>query len=145
MATAKDARPKILTRMHFTLRGATVSDAVAIADVYSASFRLPTFLPMLHTIEENRRFIGKVILKECEVTVAKDKTGTLAFLALRVEEVRLLVKPIPLKKCCRSRSLLFEYKNTEVVLVVFFQVKLFTKMYTCVTLADLRNNPIYAV
>ena len=32
--------------MHFTLRRATASDADAIANVYSASFRLLTFLPI---------------------------------------------------------------------------------------------------
>jgi hypothetical protein len=37
--------------MHFTLRRATACDADAIANVYSALFRLLTFLPMLHTIE----------------------------------------------------------------------------------------------
>jgi hypothetical protein len=37
--------------MHFTLRRATASAADAIASVYSASFRLLKFLPILHTIE----------------------------------------------------------------------------------------------
>jgi hypothetical protein len=37
-----------LITMAFKLRRATASDADAIADVYSASFRLLTFLPMLH-------------------------------------------------------------------------------------------------
>jgi hypothetical protein len=45
---------------------------------------------MLHTIEENRRFIANVILEECEVTVAEDDTGIVAFLARRGEEMRLL-------------------------------------------------------
>jgi hypothetical protein len=69
---------------------ATASDAVAIADVHSASFRLLTFLPMLHTIDEYRCFIANVILKECEVTVAEDETWMVAFLARREEEIRLL-------------------------------------------------------
>jgi GNAT superfamily N-acetyltransferase len=76
--------------MHFTLRRATISDALAIADVYCTSFRLLTFLPMLHTIEEYRWFISNVILKECEVTVAEDETGIVAFLARRGEEIRLV-------------------------------------------------------
>ena len=79
-----------LITVAFKLRRATASDADAIADVYSASFRLLTFLPMLHTIDEYRWFIANVILKECEVTVAEDETGIVAFLALRGEEVRLL-------------------------------------------------------
>jgi hypothetical protein len=58
--------------MGFTLRRATACDAEAIANVYSASFRLLTFLPMLHNIEEYRWFIANVILNDCEVTVAED-------------------------------------------------------------------------
>ena len=76
--------------MHFTLRRATAYDADAITNVYSASFRLLTFLPMLHTVEEYRWFIANAILKEFEVTVAEDETGIVAFLARRGEEVRLL-------------------------------------------------------
>jgi hypothetical protein len=67
--------------MHFTLRRATSCDADAIVNVHWASFRLLTFLPMLHTLEENRRFIANVILNECEVTVAEDESGTVAFSA----------------------------------------------------------------
>ena len=76
--------------MRFTLRRATSCGADAIVNVYYASFRLLTFLPMLHTIEEYRRFIASVILRECEVTVAEDESGIVAFLARRGEEVRLL-------------------------------------------------------
>jgi putative acetyltransferase len=79
-----------LIKMAFTLRRATVNDADQIANVYSASFRLLTFLPMLHTTDDYRWFIADVILNECEVTVAEDETGIVAFLALRGEEVRLL-------------------------------------------------------
>jgi hypothetical protein len=76
--------------MHFTLRRATACDADAIANVYSALFRLLTFLPMLHTIEGYRWFIANVILNDCEVTVAEDKSGIVAFLARQGEEIRLL-------------------------------------------------------
>jgi hypothetical protein len=76
--------------MGFTLRRATSSDADAIANVYHTLFRLLTFLPMLHTIEEYQWFISNVTLKECEVTVAEDESGIVAFLARRGEEVRLL-------------------------------------------------------
>jgi putative acetyltransferase len=44
----------------------------------------------LHTIEDYRWFIANVILSECEVTVAADESGIVAFLARRGEEVRLL-------------------------------------------------------
>ena len=76
--------------MPFELRRATVEDAEAIAAVFSASFRLLTFLPLLHTPAEDRRFIEDVILSRCEVTVAEDASGIVAFLALQGEEVRLL-------------------------------------------------------
>jgi GNAT superfamily N-acetyltransferase len=77
--------------MRFTLRRLTPREADAIANVFSASFRLLTFLPMLHTVEEDRWFITNVILKECEVTVAEDESGiVVAFLARQGEEVRLL-------------------------------------------------------
>ena len=67
--------------MCFTLRRAAASDADEIANVYYASFRLLSFLPMLHTIEEYRWFVSDVTLKECEVTVAEEKSGIVAFLA----------------------------------------------------------------
>jgi len=76
--------------MIFTLRRATTFDADAIANVYSTSFHLLTFPPMLHTIEDHRWFIANVILKECEVTVAEDESGIVAFLARKGEEDRLL-------------------------------------------------------
>ena len=76
--------------MRFTLRRAAASDADEIANVYHTLFRLLTFLPMLHTIEEYQWFISNVTLKECEVTVAEDESGIVAFLARRGEEVRLL-------------------------------------------------------
>jgi putative acetyltransferase len=76
--------------MRFTLRRAASSDADEIANVYYASFRLLTFLPMLHTLEEYRWFVSNVTMKECEVTVAEDESGIVAFLARREEGVRLL-------------------------------------------------------
>ena len=76
--------------MHFKLRRAAIVDADAIAAVFSASFRLLTFLPSLHTVEEERWFIENVVLRDCEVTVAEDESGIVAFLARHGEEVRLL-------------------------------------------------------
>ena len=77
-------------QMRFIQRRATACDADAIANVFSASFRLLTFLPMLHTVEEDGRYIQNVILNECEVTVAEDESEIVAFLARQGEEVRLL-------------------------------------------------------
>jgi GNAT superfamily N-acetyltransferase len=75
---------------NFSTRPATANDAAAIARVFSPSFRLLTFLPMLHTEEEDRWFIENVILKECVVTLAEGDTGIVAFLARQGEEVRML-------------------------------------------------------
>ena len=76
--------------MLFKLRRATDEDAKTIAEVYWASFHLLTFLPMLHTPEENSRFVANVILKECAVTLAEDDSGIVSFIALLGDEVRLL-------------------------------------------------------
>jgi GNAT superfamily N-acetyltransferase len=74
----------------FSTRPATADDVAAIAQVFSPSFGLLTFLPMLHTEEEDRWFIENVVLKEWAVTVAEGDMGIVAFLAQQREEVRLL-------------------------------------------------------
>lgn len=74
----------------FRCRRATLDDAGGIAAVFSSSLRLLTFLPVLHTVEEDRRFIENIILKECEVIVAEGDPGIVSFLALNGEEIRLL-------------------------------------------------------
>jgi GNAT superfamily N-acetyltransferase len=74
----------------FKLRRATDEDVPAIAELYFASYRLLTFLPMLHTIESYRWFVANVMLKECAVTVTEEDTGIVSFLALQGEEVRQL-------------------------------------------------------
>lgn len=76
--------------MPFTLRRSTREDADAIAELYFASYRLLTFLPMLHTIGSYRRYVARLMLKECAVTVVEDDTGIIAFLALQDGEVRQL-------------------------------------------------------
>jgi GNAT superfamily N-acetyltransferase len=76
--------------MPFTPRRATDADAEAIAELFFASFRLLTFLPMLHTIEGYRRFVANVMLKECAVTIVEDDPGVISFLARQGEEVRQL-------------------------------------------------------
>jgi GNAT superfamily N-acetyltransferase len=74
----------------FTTRRATAGDAEAIADVLTRSFRLLTFLPMLHSAEEDRGFIRNVVLEECDVTVAEDGSRIVAFLARCEQEIRML-------------------------------------------------------
>ena len=76
--------------VRFRLRHATDEDANSIAELFFASYRLLAYLPMIHTIEEYRRFVPTVLLKECTVTVAEDDTGVVAFLARNGEEVRQL-------------------------------------------------------
>lgn len=66
------------------------SDAGDIASVFSLSVRLLTFLPMLHTVEQDRWFIENVILKECEVSVAERDGAIVSFLARDGEEIRML-------------------------------------------------------
>ena len=75
--------------MPFTLRDATARDANAIAELYFASYRLLTFLPMLHAIESYRWFIANRILKDCGVSVAEDNTGIVSFLARQGKEICL--------------------------------------------------------
>jgi putative acetyltransferase len=76
--------------MPFRVRPAKPTDADVIARVFSASLRLLTFLPPLHTVEEDRSFIRGRILHECSVTVAEDDGAIRAFLARENEEIRLL-------------------------------------------------------
>jgi len=40
---------------------------------------------MLHTIEGYRRFVARVMLNECAVTVVEDDTGIISFLAQQGE------------------------------------------------------------
>ena len=65
----------------FTCRRATACDVEAIAAVFSPSFRLLSFLPMLHTVEEDRGFVADVVLKQCDVTVAERAGRIASFLA----------------------------------------------------------------
>ena len=74
----------------YVCRRATLDDADAIARVFSPSFRLLTFLPILHTVEEDRRFIEQVILEDCDVTVALNDGRIVSFLAREDQEIRSL-------------------------------------------------------
>lgn len=71
-------------------RQATGADAAAIAGVFSPSRRLLTFLPALHTVEEDRQFIADTILRECAVAVAEEAGRVVAFIARDGVEIRLL-------------------------------------------------------
>lgn len=58
--------------------------------MFSPSLRLLSFLPSLHSVEEDEWFIENIILTETAVTVATSENAVVAFLALQGEEVRLL-------------------------------------------------------
>ena len=73
-----------------TLRPAIANDVDGIARVFSPSYRLLTFLPELHTVEEDHWFIANIILEECEVTVAERHSSIVSFLARQIEEIRLM-------------------------------------------------------
>ena len=80
--------------MPFSLRQATENDAEVIAQVYFTSFRLLTFLPMLHDIASYRWFVANRMLKDWTVSVAEDDTGIIAFLGRMGEEMgHLYVRP----------------------------------------------------
>ena len=76
--------------MAITCRTANDRDADAIAAVFSPSLRLLGFLPELHTVEEDRRFIAGTILTQCTVTVAEHQGRIVAFIARDGDEIRLL-------------------------------------------------------
>lgn len=67
--------------MTTTLRLATPADADEIAALFSRSFRLLTFLPELHTPDEDRGFIRDVLLPTHRVTVAERDGKIVGFMA----------------------------------------------------------------
>ena len=92
-----------------------MDDAGGIAAVFSSSLRLFTFLPKLHTEEEDRGFIENVILKECEVIVAEGDAGIVSFLARDGEEIRLLYSHPDLIGSGAGSLLLDAVKKSSVV------------------------------
>ena len=66
------------------IRRAGPSDAEAIADVFIPSFESLTFLPQLHTHDEDRAFIRRLVADD-EVWVAEDEGQILGFAALTAD------------------------------------------------------------
>jgi len=64
------------------LRRAMADDAAAIADVFTPSFQGLTFLPDLHTGEEDRAWIRNIVLPRHEVWVAEADGRIIGFAAL---------------------------------------------------------------
>lgn len=64
------------------VRRAEPEDADPVADVFTASFRTLTFLPRLHTQDEDSAFIRNVVLPKQEVWVAEEGGRVAGFAAL---------------------------------------------------------------
>lgn len=64
-----------------TLRLATRADADAIAALFATSRRLLTFLPDLHTVEEDQVFVRDRVLVDYRVSVAERQGVILGFIA----------------------------------------------------------------
>jgi putative acetyltransferase len=68
------------------IRRAIPEDGATIATLYRRSFGTLTFLPTLHTPDEDRRFFGK-LLRESEVWVWEERGRLLGFAALGRDEL----------------------------------------------------------
>jgi len=64
-----------------SLRLATEADADAIAALFAVSRRLLTFLPDLHTVEEDQVFVRDHVLVDYRVTVAERDGEIVGFMA----------------------------------------------------------------
>lgn len=64
-----------------TLRPATEADAAEIAVLFATSRRLLTFLPDLHTVEEDRVYVRDKVLRDFRVTVAERDGAIVGFMA----------------------------------------------------------------
>lgn len=63
------------------LRLAVEADAAEIAALFATSRRLLTFLPDLHTVEEDRVFVRDHVLRDYRVTVAVRDGAIVGFMA----------------------------------------------------------------
>ena len=64
-----------------TLRQAREADAADIAALFATSRRLLTFLPDLHTVEEDRVYVRDKVLRDFRVTVAERDRAIVGFMA----------------------------------------------------------------
>ncbi len=67
--------------MTVVLRQAVSADAEEIAELFSTSFRLLTFLPPLHSRDEDRAYVRDVLLPNQLITVAEADGEIVGFLA----------------------------------------------------------------
>lgn len=63
------------------LREATAADAGEIAEVFTASRALLTFLPKLHSADEDRAFIANHIVPQYRLTLAEEDGRLLGYMA----------------------------------------------------------------
>ena len=64
-----------------TLRLAVEADAAEIAALFATSRRLLTFLPDLHTVEEDRVYVRDKVLRDFRVTVVERDGSIVGFMA----------------------------------------------------------------
>ena len=64
-----------------TLRLAVEADAAEIAALFATSRRLLTFLPDLHTVEEDQVYVRDKVLRDFRVTVAERNGAIVGFMA----------------------------------------------------------------
>jgi putative acetyltransferase len=73
------------------LRPATSDDAPAMAAILFECFRVSLpFLPQLHTVEENARFITGVLMPQHEVWVGEDDAGVAGYVAFHPGRIQHL-------------------------------------------------------
>ncbi|MEM9492714.1 MAG: GNAT family N-acetyltransferase [Myxococcota bacterium] len=65
-----------------SVRLARPADAAAIAEIFLASRAQMTYLPVLHTDDETREWVRKVMMDQLEVWVAEDDSAVRGFVAL---------------------------------------------------------------
>ena len=73
-----------------TVRNSSAQDCPYVADIFSRSRRLLTFVPERYSVAQDRWFIDNVIYKESEVHIALRAGAMVSFLALQGDQVRLL-------------------------------------------------------
>ena len=79
---------------HLTLRRATLPDALAVADLYLASFNATYRFPLAHSDAQVRDWIRDVVIPDEETWVAVDDGLVVGMLALRECEIdQLYVAP----------------------------------------------------
>ena len=77
------------------LRPANLADAPALAEILFDCFRISlTFLPQLHTLDENIGFMTGVLMPQHEVWVAEDSEAVVGYVAFRPGRIQhLYVRP----------------------------------------------------